>query len=235
MLLCNSILLIILKFCFRYYSVKPGLSIAGLDAIKSTAQSKEMLNLEPPAAPHSSVDIPDSKMDKPEKLPYSGKNKKSNHERLSLDLHPQPPVSTGPLKPNRFVPGIAMRSPQSVFAERNQFPITSSPTSGAANFAMNSPNSPNPPANSPFAVPRLSSVKAAQKSADAGSLTKTPQKSTYSSQFQATREKFQNSVSQKQEVIKKDGDVKKITPTSDRKFQQKIEKKYSPVEYRYWE
>lgn len=180
---------------FRYYRVKPGSSIAGLDAMKSTATSKEMLSL----------DFTNDDVFKPAASAVAGasvcKNRQDGEEVKPPNISPK----TVPPKPNRYVPGtigyVPFRSPHSLFNDKSQTCIASSPLSGAANFAMNSPNSPNIPQSSPFAINRSMAAKGtANAKPESGKLEQTKKSVTsritsqsgMHSQFQTTRMKFQN-------------------------------------------
>lgn len=178
-----------------YYRVKPGSSIAGLDAMKSSATSKEMLSLE----------FANDDVFKPATLPVPGtsasKSKQGGEDVKPPNISPK----TVPPKPNRYVPGtmgyVPFRSPHSLFNNKSQTCTASSPLSGATNFAINSPNSPNIPQSSPFAINRSVAVKATAKP-ESGKLdqtkiaspssAKSPSQTGQHSQFHTTRMKFQN-------------------------------------------
>lgn len=181
---------------FRYYRVKPGSSIAGLDAMKSSATSKEMLSLE----------FANDDVFKPAALSAPGMSVPKNKQGEEDVISPNISQKTVPPKPNRYVPGtlgyVPFRSPHSLFNDKSQTCIATSPLSGATNFAMNSPNSPNIPQSSPFAINRPMAVNKATAKPELGKLDQTKKATASSkrissqsgqhSQFQTTRMKFQN-------------------------------------------
>ncbi|XP_039248028.2 uncharacterized protein LOC120325917 [Styela clava] len=229
-----------------YYSVKPGSTIAGLEAMRSTAQSKEILKME---YCNNNNDTSDKSKEIKQNIVYTDMLSDKTAESLSLNLKPQPPSVTVPPKPNRFVPGSPhyspFRSPQTLFNEKTHSPMTSSPTSGAANFAMNSPNAPTPPHGSPFSITRTPSVKGPQKFTPSkldtpvklsdwalknSSPGRTPIKSSPNPKFQATRLKFQ----QNNGIALKSTDSELIKPMKESLVtEKKIQtKKFSPVNYK---
>lgn len=132
------------------------------------------------------------------KVEYSNTINNSGNNNLSKALNK--PIISKPKSLSLTAPSIPpKRNMYLTKANLDQQPLSSPITSGATNFAMNSPNLPNPPMNSPFAVNR-------DKAPNVSRIT--------SAQFQAVREKFQNPSLQDPDSKHKIIVSKNITPSN---------------------